>query len=93
MIKPIDHYDGDSGALLLTMPKRCALDCSTPGQPADESVAYWLPRVVWHASEEVLRRSLWGYGAWDDLDTAEIDTIKGRVLWLAAGDWRENHGR
>jgi hypothetical protein len=86
-----DHYDGDSGKLLVSMPVECAEDCSTPGQAADEPVSQWLKdeRVIWHADMPTLRKSLKRYGAWDDLQTADEAVIKSRVLWLAAGDWRE----
>lgn len=86
-----DHYDGESGKHLVSMPEECALDCSVPGQSADESVSHWLKdsRVVWYASEETLRHSLRGFGAWDDLETVDLCTIKSRVLWIAACDYRE----
>lgn len=87
----IDCYDVESGDLLLRATAECLLDCSVPGQPADESVAYWLPRVEWIADEATLRRALYGYGAWDDIQTADLDTIKGRVLWIQAGYYREEH--
>lgn len=85
----IDCYCGDSGALLLTAPREALSDCSTPGQPADEAVAHWLTRVEWAADDATLRRSLQGCGAWDDLQTADIDVIKARILWIQACDWRE----
>lgn len=87
----VEHYDGDSGKLLLTMTQECAADCSTPGQPADDAVAHWVLRVEWHATEDELRHSLKSAGAWEDLDTADISVIKGRVLWMAACDWREEN--
>jgi hypothetical protein len=90
--EPIEHYDGDSGAHLLTMPRECAEDCSRPGA-MDEPVAYWRTRVTWVADERTLRRSLKSFGAWDDLDTADLDIIKDRVLWCAACDWREEHAQ
>ncbi len=89
----IDHYDGDSGKHLLSMTPAAASDCSTPGQAADASCKYWRDKVRWIADDQTLRDSLRGYGAWDDLQTADLDTIKDRVLWCAACDWRENEDR
>jgi hypothetical protein len=89
----IDHYDGESGKPLLSMTRAAASDCSTPGQAADQSVAFWLNKVTWIADDATLRACLDRYGAWDDLDTADIDTIKSRVLWIAACDWREESDR
>lgn len=88
----IDSYDGESGAHLLTMPRECAEDCSRPGA-MDEPVAYWRTRVTWVADERTLRRSLKSMGAWDDLETADLDIIKDRVLWCAACDWREENAQ
>lgn len=87
----IDHYDGLSGALLVSFPRACGEDCSTPGQPADESVRYWLTdtRVVWHADNDTLRKSLRECGAWEDLEEADTQTLRSRALWIAACDWRE----
>lgn len=89
----IKHYDGDSGAHLLSMTRACASDCSRPGQPADEAVAFWRDKVRWIADEATLRACLEGYGAWDDLQTAPVETIKNRVLWIAACDWREEDNK
>lgn len=90
-----DYCDGESGEHLVTFPAECGMDCSTPGQPADDSVAAWLrdDRVVWVADVAVLRLVLKGYGAWEDLDTADEDTIKGRILWLGACEMREERTR
>jgi hypothetical protein len=87
----VDHYDGDSRALLVSFPVECAIDCIVPGQPADEAITHWLSdaRVFWYTDDAALRRALKGYGAWEDLDTADTDTLRSRVLWLAAGDWHE----
>lgn len=95
MPRLIDGYDGESGALLARFPCECAEDCSQPARPADEAVAYWLksPRVKWTADLATLRRYLKGFGAWDDLETTTEETIKSRVLWLLACDWREERRR
>jgi hypothetical protein len=86
----IDCYDGESGALLLTASAEALNDCSTPGQPANDSVDHWRDLVTWRADDATLRQSLRGYGAWDDLQTADMESIKDRVLWIAACDYRDN---
>lgn len=89
VVEVIEGYDGESGKLLVTMPIDCAQACSQQGA-VDGSVEYWLSRtesLSW-ADEGILRTSLKSIGAWDDLDTADVDIIKGRVLWMAACDWR-----
>lgn len=87
----VDHFDGESGAHLLTAGAVALSECAGPGA-ADSAVAFWLkqPSTVFHADDPTLRASLKGYGAWDDLTTVDLDTIKARVLWLAANDWRES---
>jgi hypothetical protein len=90
----LDFYDGLSGRWLGSMPSvECARDCSTPGQDASESVAHWLPQVTWTENPQYLRDNLRECGAWDDLDTVDLDTLKSRTLWLAANDWREENAR
>lgn len=95
MPKLLDHYDGELGELLLRLSVEAADACSRPG-PADENVEHYRDNskhVRWIADANVLRRSLKRYGAWEDLENVSLDTLRNRVLWLAAGDWRENHGK
>jgi len=83
------HFDGSSGAPIVRLSQEAADDCSAPGQDASESCAYWLSRVEWLATADTLRSHLREYGAWDDLDTADEDTLRSRALWVAACDCRE----
>lgn len=92
--RTVDHYDGESGEHVVTMPRDAAFDCSRPGQPADDAVAHWVhhPSVRFHVTSDRLRLILRTYGAWeaDELTADDDVTIQGRVLWLAACDYREN---
>ena len=83
------YCDGLSGAEIVTMPQACAEECSSQGA-CDAAVARWIDRVTWHADDNGLRRSLRECGAWDDLATADTETLRERALWVAACDLREN---
>ena len=75
----------------MVLPLSVALECSTPGQAADDSVAAALrdSRVADWAADSTVRQALRGYGAWDDLDTASRETLRTRALWVAACAIRE----
>lgn len=79
---------GDRGQHIGTIPRECVEDCTTPGQPADESVAYWVRRLAWNPPRELAIAYLRSFGAWDDLDTVDDETIARRTLWCVCGDLR-----
>lgn len=85
----IQHCDGESGRPTVSMTREQAEACSHSGA-CDADVAFHLDRVKWHATDAELRKMLKGYGAWDDLADADQKTLRSRMLWLAAGDIREN---
>jgi len=71
------------------LPAECVSDCSAPGQDASEAVAYWRERLSFSPPRAYALEYLRGFGAWDDLETWDDETIAERVLWLFAGDARE----
>lgn len=76
------------------LPEECVAECSAPGQPADEAVAYWLAQpevaaIIGAVPAEDLRRHLNEYGAWEADDLADDHANRERLLWLAACDMRE----
>lgn len=83
------YFDGLSGAPIVRLSQACVNACSHSG-PCDDDVAHWVPRVEWLADDATLRRSLRECGAWDDLDSADTDTLRSRALWLAACDCKES---
>ena len=85
----IQHLDGESGDPTVSMTAEQAAQCSHHG-PCDDDVAANLNDVVWHASDDQIRRYLKGYGAWDDLQAASSETLHSRMLWIAACDIREH---
>lgn len=72
----------------VNMPDQAILDCSAQGD-CSESVEYWLPKVVIVGSEEQIRAELKEYGAWDAEELADNEQNKRRLLWIAAGNLRE----
>jgi hypothetical protein len=76
------------------MPQTAAEDCSTPGQPADESVAYWSGRIARPdtLTQELLRDCLREHGAWDSEALEDDSQNWDRAIWIAACNWREEGG-
>ncbi len=88
----VTYRDGETGRPVVSLPREAAADCYHQGA-CDADVAHWLKQgqaVTWHATDAELRAMLKGWGAWDDLDTADTDTLRGRALWLAACDIAED---
>lgn len=73
-------------------PVDCILDCSAQGS-VDGSVEYWSNKLGFETALEPVRdlveRYLKEFGAWDDLASADMETLAHRVLWTACGDIRE----
>lgn len=85
----IEHYDGSTGEHVCSIPHPAIEACAHSG-PCDDDVAHWLPLIVWHASDERLRRILKESGGWDDSELTDRWTNRERVLWLACWDIKEN---
>ena len=75
-----------------SFPADCIAECSASGA-VDNAVEYWRNKLNLSAALEPVRpiveRYLKEFGVWDDLQTADIDTLANRVLWIACGDIRE----
>lgn len=87
------HIDGESGKETVRMPWHVASLCGGQGEQSD-NVAEWVDDdcVVFSEDPEALVRLLRSSGAWSDEELAIVptETIKQRVLWIAACDIREN---
>jgi hypothetical protein len=70
-----------------------ALSASHQGQCDDDVLAFSkVPRIAEQLARidpEVLRAELKEYGAWDAQELADHDQNLQRILWLAAGDIRD----
>jgi hypothetical protein len=75
-----------------SFPADCIAACSASGS-VDSSVEYWRDRLNLVAALEPVRtlveRYLREFGAWDDLQTADMETLANRILWTACCDIRE----
>jgi len=87
--KKMIEYLGSSGAHLCTIPKNAIKECAHSG-PCDVDVAEWLPKVKDWAIDGELCAELKEYGAWEDLDEADTETIRSRILWVACGNIAED---
>jgi hypothetical protein len=74
----------------LEMPAEAINDCSHQG-PCDDDVDYWSPRIARpnEITPEALRDELREYGAWDSEELLDDDANWQRLIWIAAGNIRE----
>lgn len=72
------------------LPAECIRDCSAQGS-VDEAVDYWRTKLEFTVDRAKTITCLTGYGAWEpeDLAAEDDDTLAGRVLWLACGNFRD----
>jgi hypothetical protein len=79
------------GRIELEIPVEAIAACSHQGQ-CDKDVEYWTPKIDWsHVTRKAMEQSLNEYGAWDDLQTTDIETLKQRLTWLACCDLNEEN--
>ena len=73
------------------MPDEAVSDMSGSGDQT-ESVEYWNTKLKVDAERSDIESELDEYGCWEDLKTADIDTLTERIIWLAACDINEEKG-
>lgn len=93
-VEPLHSIEFDASGLLVSeLPPQCVSDCSHPG-PCDSDVAAWSHRLdiagALKPVADLARDYLREFGAWDDLDDADVQTLAERVLWVACRDAAEN---
>jgi hypothetical protein len=99
-IHPDKLYWATFNGIEIRLPGQCVLDCSRPGQDADEAVVYWTPKVqaiaaaddfnpAWVSTPDKIREELREYGAWDDEELADDEQNWRRLVWIAANNIRE----
>lgn len=74
----------------IELPDEAVTDCSHQGQ-CDEDVAYWVTRIpqLSELNPSILAMELKEYGAWDAEELADHEANLRRILWIAAGNIRE----
>ena len=84
----------DSILYMDQLPKECVEDCGKGPGPKDAPVAYWRERLQFTVDRAKAIKCLEGYGAWDmeALEADSDETLAGRILWLACGDFAEWDG-
>ena len=73
-------YFDKFGWFLGELPEDCVADCTTPGQDASISVAYWQNRLGFKVPRDLAIRYLKEFGAWDSLETESDTTLADRCL-------------
>jgi hypothetical protein len=85
MIKRYTYDCGESGRHLFSVGARWIKGMSSSGDHTENARIAAL-RATWHATEDQLRQFLRGYGAWEDLETADRDTLRERAIWIGGSD-------
>ena len=92
LVKEAQYDSGDFRERLTPEVLRGRYDCGASGS-VDSAVEYWREKLKLSDALAPVRalaeRYLHEFGAWDDLATADIDTLANRVLWTACCDIRE----
>lgn len=88
----MSHYK----CIEIELPGAAIDECSKGGRDATEFVKYWLsiPGIADQLKDLTLQDTqalLWGYGAWDLSALQDLNTNLERILWIAAGNCRENN--
>jgi hypothetical protein len=73
----------------IQLPEDCVIDCSHQG-PCDEDVEFWRGKIdLSHISDDNLAAELQEYGAWDAEELEDRKANEIRIIWIAAGNIRE----
>ena len=74
----------------LALPDQAVADCSHQGA-CDDDVEYWARKLERPAAltAEAVAAELREYGAWDDEELADDEANWRRIIWIAAGNIRE----
>ena len=97
-INPAALYWASFNRFEFRLPGQAVIDCAHSGA-CDDDVAHWAPKVnryeagerhAWAPTPDKLRAELAEYGAWDDAELADDDANWRRIVWLAAGNIKED---
>jgi hypothetical protein len=72
----------------LELPDECVTACSHSG-PCDNDVDYWEKKIQININPDLIRAELKEYGAWDNEDLKDDNQNKKRLIWIAAGNVRD----
>ena len=71
-------------------PQQAVIDCSRPGQPADEAVASWVKKRNFDGPSCFIREYLSGFGAWDAYQLCNHQDNLERLFWVWCCNLKED---
>lgn len=83
------NFVDDNGYYTGGIPDEALKECSAQGS-VDPGVEYWRTTLGFTVPRDLAIRYLREFGAWDDLDTVDQETLDRRVLWMACCDLKES---
>lgn len=75
------------------LPWTAIRDLTVSGQDATEAATVWIEKLDFNAPPWLVREHLSGYGAWECSELMNHRENLARLLWLWAGDCKENNSR
>ena|SRR5690349_6164046 len=85
------HFDGLTGKPTVRMSMEQAQSVSHAGDCLADVRAI-IGKVEIIADEETIKATLGEYGEWEDLESADADTLRERMVWIAGADIAEQPG-
>jgi hypothetical protein len=78
----------------LDLPSEAVTDCSHQGA-CDDDVEHWAAKIQRPSdiTPEALRSELKEYGAWDSTELSDDDANWKRLIWIAAGNIKEENNQ
>ncbi|MFA6119713.1 MAG: hypothetical protein WC688_07355 [Parachlamydiales bacterium] len=94
-MKKSDKFFNEYGDFIGEIPEDAINQCSLrgAGDVVYENVNYWMDELNFDCPQELAKKYLRNFGAWEDLNKADRNTINRRVFWLAcceldeSGEW------
>lgn len=80
-------------SLEIKLTRECYRDCSHMGK-CDDDVAFWVSELRPYLDElsaDLVAAVLRPYGAWDTDELKDHEANLARLLWVAAGDCKDNN--
>lgn len=91
-MKPFKKYTAYFERFEITMTGEQADDMSPPGEDASEAVKYWKSSIALPNADDI-RAELEETGAWDAEELEDDQKNEERILWMAAGNIREEESQ
>jgi hypothetical protein len=88
-VKKVKKLFDEYGNFLGKLPLACIYNCTHKGECVDD-IREWVKKLNFIVPENLARKYLQGFGAWDDLEFCDQNILSERVLWIACCYFKES---